>query len=123
MGCGYAEINQHFKDISRFIFHNFDHHSDNELVISRDIKKYTIRRLFYRHCYIVIGNVGSKCKDYIQEAYRILDTCGTLLISVPYKRWNELDKEGKPTNRLIKILEEKHFNIIENQENKFMFIV
>ena len=38
LGCGFAEINQHFKDNSRFEFHNFDHHADNELVVSRDIK-------------------------------------------------------------------------------------
>ena len=66
---------------------------------------------------------GSNCKDYIQESYRILDTCGTLLISEPYKRWNELDDEGKPINKLVKLLEENNFTIIENQENKFMFIV
>ena len=25
LGCGFAEINQHFQDNSRFEFHNFDH--------------------------------------------------------------------------------------------------
>jgi hypothetical protein len=38
LGCGRAEINQYFKENHRFEFHNFDHHSDNDLVISRDIK-------------------------------------------------------------------------------------
>ena len=27
LGCGYAEINQYFKNNKRFEFHNFDHHS------------------------------------------------------------------------------------------------
>ena len=47
---------------------------------------------------------GSNCKDYIKESYRILDTCGTLLISEPYKRWNELDDEGKPINKFMFIV-------------------
>ena len=38
LGCGFAEINEHFKDNPRYVFHNFDHHSDNERVIARDIK-------------------------------------------------------------------------------------
>ena len=123
LGCGYAEINQHFKDNSRFIFHNFDHHSDNEFVISRDIKNTELEDYSVDIAILSLAMWGSNCKDYIQESYRILDTCGTLLISEPYKRWNELDDEGKPINKLVKLLEENNFTIIENQENKFMFIV
>jgi hypothetical protein len=59
----------------------------------------------------------------LKEAYRILDTCGTLLIAEAYKRWNkELDEEDKPINRLVKLLEENNFTIIKNIEQKFMFI-
>lgn len=54
-----------------------------------------------------------------------MDTGGILLIAEPYKRWNkdkDLDEAGKPINRLVKLLEENNFTIIENIEQKFMFI-
>ena len=66
---------------------------------------------------------GSNCKDYISETYRILDTGGTLLIAEAYKRWNkEFDEKEKPINKLVKLLEKNNFTIINNDENKFMFI-
>ena len=77
--------------------------------------------IFYQNYLQLCG--GSNCKEYLKEAYRILDTCGTLLIAEAYKRWNkELDEEDKPINRLVKLLEENNFTIIKNIEQKFMFI-
>lgn len=35
---------------------------------------------------------------------------------------SELDAEDKTVNRLVKILEENNFTIINNEEQKFMFI-
>ena len=61
---------------------------------------------------------GVNCEDYIKEAYRILDEGGILLIIEPYKRWNK--EEG--VNRLVKLLEENHFDIKDKSEKKFMFI-
>ena len=62
---------------------------------------------------------GSNCKEYMSEIYRILDTYGILLIAEPYKRW--CDNEANE-NRLVKLLEENNFTIINNDEKKFMFI-
>jgi len=123
LGCGFAEINQHFKDNSRFVFHNFDHHSDNELVTEKDIKNTELEDYSVDVAILSLAMWGSNCKDYLEEAHRILDTGGTLLIAEAYKRWNkELDKEERPINRLVKLLEESNFTIIENIEQKFMFI-
>jgi len=123
LGCGHAEINHHFKDNNRFEFHNFDHHSTNEMVIVRDIKNTELEAYSVDICILSLAMWGSNCKDYLVEAYRILDTGGTLLISEAYKRWNkELDEQEKPINRLVKLLEEYNFTIIKNQEEKFMFI-
>ena len=36
---------------------------------------------------------GSNCKEYIQEAYRILESNGTLFIIEPTKRWSEKDEQ------------------------------
>jgi len=123
LGCGHAEINQHFKDNKRFEFHNFDHHSSNNFVTVGDIKHTELDDCSVDICILSLAMWGSNCKDYIGEAYRILDTGGTLLIAEAYKRWNkELDGEGNPVNRLVKLLEENNFTIINNEEQKFMFI-
>jgi hypothetical protein len=123
LGCGFAEINQHFKDNSRFTFHNFDHISTNDYVISRDIKNTGLDDYSVDNAILSLAMWGSNCKEYLKEAHRILDTGGTLLIAEAYKRWNkELDEQGNPINRLVKLLEENNFTIIENIENKFMFI-
>ena len=66
---------------------------------------------------------GRNCVDYLKESYRILDTGGTLLIAEPYRRWNtDLNEDGSPINRLVKVLEENNFTIIKKKEDKFMFI-
>ena len=123
LGCGFAEINQHFRDNSRFEFHNFDHHSSSEFVVSRDIKNTELDDYSVDIAILSLAMWGSNCKDYLEEAYRILDTGGTLLIAEAYTRWNkELDEHGKPVNRLVKWLEENNFTIIKNDEQKFMFI-
>ena len=114
---------QRCKENHRFEFHNFDHHSDNDLVISRDIKHIPLEDYSVDIAILSPAMWGSNCKEYIQEAYRILDTGCTLLIAEPFKRWNkELDDEGKPVNKLVKLLEENNFTIIQNEERKFMFI-
>jgi len=123
LGCGFAEINQHFQDNSRFEFHNFDHISDNDMVVSRDIKNTELEDYSVDIAILSLAMWGSNCKEYLQEAYRILDTGGTVLIAEAFKRWNkELDDEGNPINRLVNLLEENNFTIIEKIENKFMFI-
>jgi len=123
LGCGFAEINQHFQDNSRFEFHNFDHISDNNMVVSRDIKNTGLEDYSVDIAILSLAMWGSNCKEYLKEAYRILDTGGTLLIAEAFKRWNkELDDEGNPINRLVNLLEENNFTIIEKIENKFMFV-
>ena len=123
LGCGFAEINQHFKDNERFEFHNFDHHSSNEFVVSRDIKDTGLDDYSVDIAILSLAMWGSNCKEYLSESHRILDTCGTLLIVEAYKRWNkELDEYQKPINRLVKLLEENNFDVVKNNEQKFMFI-
>jgi hypothetical protein len=123
LGCGFAEVNQHFKDNTRFTFHNFDHHSSNELVEERDIKDTGLGDYDIDVAILSLAMWGSNCEEYLKEAYRILDTGGTLLISEPYKRWNKkTDEKEEPENKLVKLLEEKGFTIKHIKEGKFMFI-
>ena len=125
LGCGFAEINEHFKANPRYVFHNFDHHSDNERVQSRDIKNTGLDHYSVDIAILSLAMWGSNCKEYIQEAHRILDTGGTLLIAEPYKRWNkECDNQGNPINKLVNWLKENEaaFTMIQTIEGKFMFI-
>jgi superfamily II DNA or RNA helicase/ubiquinone/menaquinone biosynthesis C-methylase UbiE len=127
LGCGSAEINQYFasdnSSSNRFIFHNFDHYSANELVVSRDIKNTGLDDYSVDIVILSLAMWGSNSEEYLKEAYRILDIGGTLLIAEAYKRWNkELDENDKPINRLTQLLETHGFTIIKNIEQKFMFI-
>jgi len=122
LGCGFAEISEYFKDNRRFTFHNFDHHSNNDLVICRDIKDTQLKSNSIDIVILSLALWGSNCSDYIREAYRILDR-GTLLISEPYKRWNKLNEEGLLINKLVELLEQHNFMIKSKYEGKFMFIV
>ena len=123
LGCGFGEINQHFRDNDRFRFYNFDHHSQNDLVVSRDIRDTGLGDYSVDIGILSLSMWGSNCEEYIKEVYRILDIGGTLLIAEPYKRWNkEMDEDGVPINRLIKLLEQHKFCVMKNEENKFMFI-
>ena len=93
------------------------------MVVSRDIKNTGLEDYSVDIAILSLAMWGSNCKEYLKEAYRILDTGGTLLIAEAFKRWNkELDDEGNPINRLVNLLEENNFTIIEKIENKFMFV-
>ena len=66
---------------------------------------------------------GSNCKEYLKEAYRILDRGGTLFIAEPYKRWvTQQEGSEECVNRLMNWLEDSKFQIVECKENKFMVI-
>ena len=119
LGCGFAEINKHFIDNTRFIFHNFDHHSSNELIIEKDIKNTELEDHSVDIVILSLSMWGSNCKDYLEEAYRILDEGGKLLIAEPYRRWYD---EENNINKLVNLLKEYKFNITNEDIQKFMFL-
>ena len=120
MGCGKARIYQHFKDNKKFKFYNYDHYSCDKYVESCDISETPHEENEMNIAILCLAMWGSNCKDYIKEAYRILEQYGTLLIIEPSKRWIE----EYETNRLIKWLEENNMFKIRkiHSQNKFMFI-
>jgi len=119
LGCGFAEINEHFVNNRRFNFTNFDHVSAKENIISKDIMNTGLEDYSQNICIMSLAMWGSNCKDYISECYRILDIGGTLLIIEPYKRWYN---EELSENKLEKLLIENGFTIIKKEEKKFVFI-
>lgn len=64
---------------------------------------------------------GSNWEEYLQEANRIIDTNGLLLIVEPYKRWN-IESENGVINRLEISLEKYGFAVRSKTEGKFMFL-
>jgi ubiquinone/menaquinone biosynthesis C-methylase UbiE len=125
MGCGEAEISQHFKEDTRFKFTNYDHVAfDEDIVTSCDISNVPDEDNSTEVVILSLAMWGSNCHDYITEAYRILETGGTLYIIEPTKRWSVKDGlfnivEGSEAVELRSLLLEKGFNIIDEQVNKF----
>ena len=124
MGCGKAQIAQHFQHDSRFEFFNYDHVASNDTVISCDISKTPLEDDSVEICILSLAMWGPNCEQYIQEAYRILESGGTLYIIEPTKRWTENDSDknlivGTEGDRLKTKIEAAGFRIVETQIAKF----
>ena len=123
MGCGHAQINKHFQYNERFSFENFDHIASSELVTVTDISHTGLDDYSVDIAILSLAMWGSNCKNYVSEAYRILDKGGQLLIIEPFKRWNNLtDENDTIVNRLKEMLIDNNFIIVEEDIKKFMFI-
>ena len=71
---------------------------------------------------------GSNCREYIQEAARILESNGKLYIIEPSKRWSEKDEHGnlvpeKEGLKLKSLLEENGFQVVDQSIEKFCMFV
>jgi len=71
---------------------------------------------------------GSNCRDYLKEAYRILESGGVLHIVEPTKRWSETEggqygrvKEGTEAVKLIELLKNTGFRVETIQIEKFCY--
>jgi superfamily II DNA or RNA helicase len=124
MGCGKAQISAHFHNDSRFRFINYDHIAIHDAVISCDISNIPLDNDAVDICILSLAMWGSNCKDYIKEAYRILESGGMLYIIESTKRWSHLDDggniaPGQECARMKALLEENTFKIIDQQIAKF----
>lgn len=118
MGCGKAHIARYFQD-TRFKFINLDHVSSNELVVSRDISNTELDDDSVEICILSLAMWGSNCALYVREAYRILESNGILYMMEPTKRWTDIE----PADKLIALLEESGFRIIEKSIEKFALFI
>jgi hypothetical protein len=128
MGCGKAQISQYFQQDPRFRFINYDHISSNDTVISCDIANTPLEDETVEICILSLAMWGSNCREYIQEANRILESNGQLYIIEPTKRWSEKDEHGniipgKEGSKLIALLEENGFRIARQSVEKFCLFV
>ena len=128
MGCGKAQIAEYFANDKRFTFINYDHVSSNENVLVQDISRTPLEDDSVDMCILCLAMWGSNCRDYIKEAYRILESGGKLYIMEATKRWSEQDEYGnivlyKKGDKMKVLLEESGFKIVEQSIEKFcMFI-
>jgi ribosomal RNA-processing protein 8 len=128
MGCGKAEIAQYFATDSRFQFINYDHISSNDTVESCDIANTPLEDDSVEICILSLAMWGSNCREYIQEANRILESGGKLYIIEPTKRWSEKDENGnmipeKESMKLQELLEENGLKIVDRYVAKFCLLV
>lgn len=128
MGCGRAQIAQHYQNDTRFKFINYDHISSNDTVISCDISHTPLEDNSAEICILSLSMWGSNCHDYILEAARILESKGVLYIIEPTKRWSEKDAvgnniKGEEGGKLRRLLEENGFRILKDSVEKFCLFV
>jgi ubiquinone/menaquinone biosynthesis C-methylase UbiE len=128
MGCGKAQVAQHFQNDKRFKFINYDHISSNEFVEICDISHLPLEDESVEICILSLAMWGSNCKDYIKEANRILESGGKLYIIEPTKRWSEQDKNkniipGKEASEMMSLLEESGFKIVKSSVEKFCLFI
>ena len=129
MGCGKAQIAQHYANDARFTFKNYDHISfDANLVESCDIAIVPLEDNSVDVAVLSLAMWGSNCKDYVHEAHRILETSGKLIIAEPTKRWSEKDSDGnivvgKESVRLREMLVSAGFHIVSENIKKFTYFV
>jgi len=128
MGCGKAQISQHFKDDSRFLFTNYDHIAfDESIVTACDISKTPEEDNSVEIAILSLAMWGSNCRSYITEAFRILETNGTLYIMEPTKRWSEMDgyniKPETAASKLRSLLTDDGFIIVKENIGKFSMFV
>ena len=128
LGCGKAQIAHYFKTDPRFKFINYDHISSNDTVISCDISNTPLEEDSVEICILSLAMWGSNCREYIQEAARILESNGKLYIIEPSKRWSEKDEHGnlvpeKEGLKLKSLLEENGFQVVEQSIEKFCMFV
>jgi hypothetical protein len=136
MGCGKAQIADHFANDSRFSFINYDHISCKENIEVKDISNTGLEDDSIEICILCLAMWGSNSHDYVREAYRILESGGKLYIMEATKRWTSVATEseateslvtesegGPPADKLKKLLEETGYKIVKSSIEKFCLFI
>ena len=132
MGCGKADIYHHFqsRNDARFRFLNYDHAKTSEElgVTIQDISRVPLCDSSVEIVILCLAMWGSKKKEYVAEAYRILETGGRLYLVEPTKRWSGKDENrviipGEEAKKLIRLVENTGFTILKRDIQKFCFFV
>ena len=119
LGCGEGMLASQFKTDKRFEFINYDHIAapadPNVKIEIADISAVPLDDESAEYVVLCLAMWGSNCESYLDEAYRILESHGRLLIIEATKRWTNDDD----SSRLATLLEKKGFIIRESSIEKF----
>lgn len=118
LGCGRVpKIRDHFAGDPRYDVRSFDHVAANEGVEDCDISHLPVPDNSVDIVVLSLAMWGSNCKDYLQEAYRVLDSMGWLYIGEATRKW--CYEEGDGAARLRDLLQESGFEIRKESIKKF----
>ena len=119
MGCGEAPIAHHFlknKDM-RFTFHNYDNQTggDNQIQ-SVDISALPLEDASAEIAIMSLALWGTEknCSQYINEAYRVLESGGKFYVIDSTKKWSPEQLTKENAGELLRtLLTTSGFNIIK----------
>lgn len=118
LGCGRVpKIRDHFAGSSLYEVRSFDHVAAREGVEECDIAHLPLQDNSVDIGVLSLAMWGSNYKEYLQEAYRVLDTMGWLYIGEATRKW--CYQEGDGAARLKDMLQECGFTIREQSIKKF----
>ena len=118
MGCGEAPIAHHFlaKNDQRFTFKNYDHQSGGDpLIQAVDISAVPLDDASVEIGIMALALWGTSadCKQYINEAYRVLESGGKFYISDSTKKWSPEPLTPENGGALLRtLLTDQGFTII-----------
>ena len=108
LGCGMARVSREFKNQSNLTFINIDHVACDDTVQQGDISQTRLEDGEADLAILCLAMWGSNCEEYLEEAHRILDTQGRLVVIEPSKRW----EDGK---RLREMLLKNNFVVTKEE--------
>ena len=128
MGAGKNRLYTELHDNKKFKVIALDHVSSTKEVLCRNMKKTDIKD--EEADYVVFCLSLSWCEkeavEYLNEAYRILDDQGELIICESYKKWNAEGIKGEIVDILSPVLKEAGFRVSDEkikEDGKFMYRV
>jgi ubiquinone/menaquinone biosynthesis C-methylase UbiE len=95
---------------------NYDHIAVDSSVTACDISKLKLEDHSVNIAILCLAMWGSNCREYLVEAYRILEEGGKLLIYEPSKRWTNEDGSCRLENWLV----ESGFKVSRVCSDKFV---
>jgi hypothetical protein len=118
LGCGILPtIHDLFHTSNQYNVRSFDHVSMVPGVEACDIAHLPVEDDSADFVVLSQSMWGSNCKEYLQEAHRVLDPLGRMYIGELTEKWTS--EGGRPAARLIKLLEECGFAIVDQSLGKF----
>jgi ubiquinone/menaquinone biosynthesis C-methylase UbiE len=118
LGCGILpQIRTYFQGRPNYTVRSFDHLSMVPGVEACDITHLPVEDESAMIVVLSQAMLGSNCKDYLREAYRVLDEFGRMYIAELTEKWTP--KGSRPSFQLLELLVECGFSVTDQFHGKF----